>query len=54
MLEVLIQEHVEEVLYKDPMEVCLTSEDMLFLESSEVNFLSSMMDEEEELCGVGD
>ena len=54
MLESLIQEHVEEVLYKDPMEICLNSEELMFMESSEVNFLYSLMDESEELCGVGD
>ena len=49
-IDTLIQEHVESVLYKDPLEVALTEEESLFL-NSEVESLVDMLNVDD-VCGV--
>lgn len=58
MIDSLVQDHVDNVLYQDLLEVWLTSEEASFMDSPEINYLYSLLDgeefclESEELCGV--
>ncbi|XP_058222919.1 uncharacterized protein LOC131332640 [Rhododendron vialii] len=55
LVDTLVQEHVDEFLAKDSLEVALTSEETAFLESDEMESLFSLLNEEdgdEEICGV--
>jgi hypothetical protein len=55
LIETLTQEHIDTVLYKDPLEVALTTEEVSFLESAEVGTFREMLvieDEYEDVCGV--
>ncbi|XP_058211495.1 uncharacterized protein LOC131323665 [Rhododendron vialii] len=55
LVDTLIQDHVDEFLYTDPLEVALTSEEAAFLESKEMESLFSLLNGEEGvegICGV--
>ena len=43
LLDTLAQEYVDDVLLKDPLEVCLTVEEANFLDSPEVEYLYSLL-----------
>lgn len=51
LIDRLVQEHVDTILYKDPLEVCLTAEEASFLNSPEVEYLCTLLDVED-LCGA--
>ncbi|XP_058202963.1 uncharacterized protein LOC131317424 [Rhododendron vialii] len=51
LIDSLVQEHVDTFLYKDPLEVCLTAEEENFLDSSEVEYLCSLLDMKD-VCGT--
>ena len=51
LIDTLVQEHVNTILYKDPLEVCLTAEEASFLDSPEVEYLYSLL-EVEDICGT--
>lgn len=44
LIDTLVQEHVDNILYADPLEVCLTTEETSFLDSPEVESLYSPLD----------
>lgn len=55
LIDTLVQEHIDTVLCKDPLEVALTSEELSFLDSTEVVNLLELLDTEdfcEDVCGV--
>ncbi|XP_058222978.1 uncharacterized protein LOC131332701 [Rhododendron vialii] len=52
LLNMTFEEHVAELLYSDPLEVALTAEELEFLESSEVSYLSSLLGKEDEACAI--
>ena len=45
LIDTLVEEHSDSLLSKDPLELCLTSDEISFLESDEVNLMSSLLDE---------
>ncbi|KAG5532462.1 hypothetical protein RHGRI_026932 [Rhododendron griersonianum] len=51
LIDSLVQEHVDNVLCKDPLEVCLTTEEATFLDSPEVEYLCSLLDMAD-VCGT--
>jgi transposase InsO family protein len=51
LIDTLVQEHVDTILYTDPLEVCLTAEEATFLDSPEVEYLYSLLDVED-VCGM--
>ena len=53
LLNTLVEEHVETILYSDPLEVALTSEEESFL-NSEVGSLVAMLDCEDECSAIWD
>ncbi|XP_058216772.1 uncharacterized protein LOC131327643 [Rhododendron vialii] len=52
LIDTLVEEHLDELLYSDPLEVALMAEEAEFLESSEVNYLYSLHNEEDEVCAM--
>ena len=53
MIESCVQEHVDNILGKDPLEVCLTTAEMSILESSEeMSFFKLLNGDLEEICGI--
>ncbi|KAG5549470.1 hypothetical protein RHGRI_014717 [Rhododendron griersonianum] len=55
LIDALVQEHIDTVLYKDPLEIALTAEEASFLDSPEVGSLLELLNVEdsvEEVCGV--
>ncbi|XP_058223003.1 uncharacterized protein LOC131332724 [Rhododendron vialii] len=51
LIDSLVQEHVDTILYKDPLEVCLTAEEATFLDLPKVEYLYSLFDIED-VCGT--
>ncbi|XP_058189447.1 uncharacterized protein LOC131307046 [Rhododendron vialii] len=51
LIDTLVQEHVDSVLYKDPLEITLTAEEASFLDSPEVGSLMEML-AVEDVCGA--
>ena len=43
LIDTFVQEHVDTILSKDPLEVCLTAEEATFLDSPEVGSLMEML-----------
>ncbi|XP_058217027.1 uncharacterized protein LOC131327924 [Rhododendron vialii] len=52
LIDTLVEEHVDELLFSDLLKVALTTEKDEFLESSEVSYLSSLLGEEDEACAI--
>ncbi|XP_058185729.1 uncharacterized protein LOC131302954 [Rhododendron vialii] len=52
LIDTLVEEHVDELLYSDPLEVALTAEEAEFLKSFEVNYLYSLLKDEDEVCAM--
>ncbi|XP_058208240.1 uncharacterized protein LOC131321253 [Rhododendron vialii] len=54
LVDTLVQEHVDEFLFKDSLEVVFTSEEAVFLESDELESFSLLNEEDgdEGICGV--
>ena len=55
LIDAIVQEHVDPILYKDPLEIALTAEKALSLDSPEVGSLLEMLnieDSVEEVLGV--
>ncbi|XP_058223084.1 uncharacterized protein LOC131332803 [Rhododendron vialii] len=52
LLNMTFEEHVDELLYSDPLQVALTADEVEFLESSEVSYLCSLLNEEDEACAM--
>ncbi|XP_058217477.1 uncharacterized protein LOC131328561 [Rhododendron vialii] len=48
LIDTLVEEHVDELLYSDPLEVALTAEEAEFLESSDVSYLYSLLKDGDE------
>ena len=46
-VDALVKEHVDELLYSDPLEVALIAEEAEVLESSKVNYLHALFDEDD-------
>ena len=42
LIEEVVQEHVDSILYKDPLELCLISQEGSHVESEEVKFLKDL------------
>ncbi|XP_058216887.1 uncharacterized protein LOC131327771 [Rhododendron vialii] len=51
LIDTLVQEHVDSVLYKDPLEITLTAEEASFLDSPDVGSLMEML-AVEDVCGA--
>ncbi|XP_058189163.1 uncharacterized protein LOC131306758 [Rhododendron vialii] len=51
MIDSLVQDHVDEFICKDELELAITSEEADFLDSPEVAYFCSLLDEEE-ACGI--
>lgn len=51
MIDSLVQDHVNEFICKDELEIALTSAEVDFLNAPEVAYMCSLLDEEE-VCGI--
>ncbi|XP_058217314.1 uncharacterized protein LOC131328383 [Rhododendron vialii] len=52
LLNMTFEEHVDELLFSDPLEVALTAKEVEFLKSSKLSYLCSLLGEEDEACAV--